>query len=139
MDIIQVITDELKVEKWQVEAAVKLIDEGCTIPFISRYRKEATGSLNDEQLRSLHERLLYLRNLEDKKKQVLVKEDEKVVCTLRMEKELQAPVKKGQEIGRVIFSLGEVILDEYPVVSDRNIGKITYIWCINKVFHDFFH
>lgn len=75
----------------------------------------------------------------DKKKQVLVKEDEKVVCTLRMEKELQAPVKKGQEIGRVIFSLGEVILDEYPVVSDRNIGKITYIWCINKVFHDFFH
>ena len=75
----------------------------------------------------------------DKKKQVLGKEDEKVVCTLRMEKELQAPVKKGQEIGRVIFSLGEVILDEYPVVSDRNIGKITYIWCINKVFHDFFH
>ena len=57
MDIIQVITRELKVEKWQVEAAVKLIDEGCTIPFISRYRKEATGSLNDEQLRTLHERL----------------------------------------------------------------------------------
>ena len=50
MDIIQVITKELNVEKWQVEAAVKLIDEGCTIPFISRYRKEATGSLNDEQL-----------------------------------------------------------------------------------------
>ena len=76
MDIIQVITDELKVEKWQVEAAVKLIDEGCTIPFISRYRKEATGSLNDEQLRSLHERLLYLRNLEDKKKQVLTSIEE---------------------------------------------------------------
>ena len=55
MDIIQVITKELNVEKWQVEAAVKLIDEGCTIPFISRYRKEATGSLNDEQLRTLHE------------------------------------------------------------------------------------
>ena len=49
MDIIQVITRELNVEKWQVEAAVKLIDEGCTIPFISRYRKEATGTLNDEQ------------------------------------------------------------------------------------------
>lgn len=65
------ITDELKVEKWQVEAAVKLIDEGCTIPFISRYRKEATGSLNDEQLRSLHERLLYLRNLEDKRNRFL--------------------------------------------------------------------
>ena len=67
MDIIQVITQELHVEKWQVEAAVKLIDEGNTIPFISRYRKEATGALNDEQLRSLHERLTYLRNLEDKK------------------------------------------------------------------------
>ena len=67
MDIIQVITQELKVEKWQVEAAVKLIDEGNTIPFISRYRKEATGSLNDEQLRALFERLTYLRNLEDKK------------------------------------------------------------------------
>ena len=52
MDIIQVITRELNVEKWQVEAAVKLIDEGCTIPFISRYRKEATGTLNDEQLRN---------------------------------------------------------------------------------------
>ena len=59
MDIIQVITQELKVEKWQVEAAVKLIDEGNTIPFISRYRKEATGSLNDEQLRALFERLTY--------------------------------------------------------------------------------
>lgn len=67
MDIIQALTQELQVEKWQVEAAVKLIDEGNTIPFISRYRKEATGSLNDEVLRNLHERLLYLRNLEDKK------------------------------------------------------------------------
>lgn len=71
MDIIQALTDELQVEKWQIEAAVKLIDEGNTIPFISRYRKEATGSLNDEVLRNLHERLLYLRNLEDKKTQVL--------------------------------------------------------------------
>ncbi len=71
MDILQTIKEELQVEKWQVEAAVKLIDEGNTIPFISRYRKEATGSLNDEQLRDLHERLQYLRNLEDKKQQVL--------------------------------------------------------------------
>ena len=61
MDIIQVITQELHVEKWQVEAAVKLIDEGNTIPFIPDYRKEATGALNDEQLRSLHERLTYLQ------------------------------------------------------------------------------
>ena len=71
MDIIQALTQELQVEKWQIEAAVKLIDEGNTIPFISRYRKEATGTLNDEQLRNLNERLTYLRNLEDKKNQVL--------------------------------------------------------------------
>ena len=62
MDILQAITQELGVQKWQVEAAVKLIDEGNTIPFISRYRKEATGTLNDEQLRNLNERLTYLRN-----------------------------------------------------------------------------
>lgn len=71
MDIILKLKEELKIEKWQVEAAVKLIDEGNTIPFISRYRKEVTGSLNDEVLRNLHERLLYLRNLEEKKEQVL--------------------------------------------------------------------
>ncbi len=71
MDIILKLKDELKVEKWQIEAAVKLIDEGNTIPFISRYRKEVTGSLNDEVLRDLHERLTYLRNLEEKKAQVI--------------------------------------------------------------------
>ncbi|MBR5597307.1 MAG: RNA-binding transcriptional accessory protein [Lachnospiraceae bacterium] len=71
MDIIAKLSEELAVQKWQVEAAVGLIDEGNTIPFISRYRKEVTGSLNDEQLRNLHERLTYLRNLEDKKTQVL--------------------------------------------------------------------
>ena len=71
MDILLKLKEELKVEKWQVEAAVKLIDEGNTIPFISRYRKEATGSLNDEVLRDLYERLNYLRNLEEKKEQVI--------------------------------------------------------------------
>ena len=71
MDINKKIAQELAVAPWQVEAAVKLIDEGNTIPFISRYRKEATGALNDEQLRNLHERLTYLRNLEEKKAQVL--------------------------------------------------------------------
>ena len=71
MNINQRLAEELKIELWQVEAAVKLIDEGNTIPFISRYRKEVTGSLNDEVLRKLSERLTYLRNLEDKKKQVL--------------------------------------------------------------------
>ena len=71
MDIILKLKEELGVEKWQVEAAVKLIDEGNTIPFISRYRKEVTGSLNDEVLRNLDERLKYLRGLEEKKQQVL--------------------------------------------------------------------
>ena len=71
MDINQKLTEELDVNRWQIDAAVTLIDEGNTIPFISRYRKEATGSLNDEQLRKLHERLLYLRNLEEKKEQVI--------------------------------------------------------------------
>ena len=71
MDILKQLKEELNIRLWQVEAAVKLIDEGNTIPFIARYRKEATGSLDDEQLRTLYERLLYLRNLEDKKNQVL--------------------------------------------------------------------
>ena len=88
MDIIQVITKELNVEKWQVEAAVKLIDEGCTIPFISRYRKEATGSLNDEQLRTLHERLTYLRNLEEKKNQVLGSIEEQGKLTEELKKQI---------------------------------------------------
>ena len=77
MNIINVIASELNVRNGQVEAAVKLIDEGCTIPFISRYRKEATGALNDEQLRNLDERLKYLRNLEDKKAQVLASIEER--------------------------------------------------------------
>ena len=76
MDINQKITEELGVKKWQVEAAVKLIDEGNTIPFIARYRKEATGTLDDEQLRKLYKRLTYLRNLEEKKEQVLASIEE---------------------------------------------------------------
>lgn len=85
MDINQKLTEELEVKRWQVDAAVKLIDEGNTIPFISRYRKEATGSLNDEQLRKLHERLVYLRNLEEKKEQVLssIEEQGKLTEELR--------------------------------------------------------
>ncbi len=71
MDINQKLTEELGVKRWQVDAAVTLIDEGNTIPFIARYRKEATGTLDDEQLRKLYERLNYLRNLEEKKEQVL--------------------------------------------------------------------
>lgn len=94
MDIILKIKNELRVEKWQVEAAVKLIDEGNTIPFISRYRKEATGSLNDEQLRTLGERLAYLRNLEDKKKQVLGSIEEQGKLT----EELKARIEEAETL-----------------------------------------
>ena len=90
MDILQVITQELGVEKWQVEAAVKLIDEGNTIPFISRYRKETTGTLNDEQLRNLNERLTYLRNLEDKKKQVLSSIEDQGKLTKELKEQILA-------------------------------------------------
>lgn len=90
MDIIAKITEELKVEKWQVEAAVKLIDEGNTIPFISRYRKEATGALNDEQLRTLGERLTYLRNLEEKKEQVIASIEEQGKLTEELKEKILA-------------------------------------------------
>lgn len=90
MDIIQKIKEELQVEKWQVEAAVKLIDEGNTIPFISRYRKEVTGSLNDEQLRNLDERLTYLRSLEDKKEQVLKSIEEQGKLTDELKEKILA-------------------------------------------------
>ena len=87
MDIIATIAAELGVRKDQVDAAVKLIDEGNTIPFIARYRKEATGALNDEQLRNLFERLNYLRNLEEKKQQVLatIEEQGKLTPELRQQ------------------------------------------------------
>lgn len=85
MDIIRTISQELNIKTWQAEAAIKLIDEGNTIPFIARYRKEVTGSLNDEVLRQFHERLLYLRNLEDKKAQVMssIKEQGKLTPELK--------------------------------------------------------
>lgn len=90
MDIILKLKEELKVEKWQVEAAVGLIDEGNTIPFIARYRKEATGSLNDEVLRDLHERLTYLRNLEEKKEQVLKSIEEQGKLTDELQEKIVA-------------------------------------------------
>ena len=90
MDIIQKLTEELQVKRGQVEAAVKLIDEGNTIPFISRYRKEATGALNDEQLRNLDERLTYLRNLEEKKAQVISSIEEQGKLTDELKKAIEA-------------------------------------------------
>ena len=90
MDIIQKLTQELEVKRWQIEAAVQLIDEGNTIPFISRYRKEVTGSLNDEQLRKLYERLQYLRNLEEKKEQVLATIEEQGNLTEELKAQILA-------------------------------------------------
>ncbi|MDE7327861.1 MAG: RNA-binding transcriptional accessory protein, partial [Lachnospiraceae bacterium] len=71
MDIVEKLSAELGIKKEQTEATIKLIDEGNTIPFIARYRKEVTGSLNDEVLRNLSERLVYLRGLQEKKEQVI--------------------------------------------------------------------
>ena len=94
MNINRILAEELKVREEQVDAAVKLIDEGNTIPFIARYRKEMTGSLNDEVLRTLFERLTYLRNLEDKKKQVLSSIEEQGKLT----DELKASVLAAQTL-----------------------------------------
>ncbi len=88
MDIISVLQQELSIKKEQVEAAIKLIDEGNTIPFIARYRKEVTGSLNDEVLRNLNERLLYLRNLKDRKEQVIKSISEQEKLTKELEKQI---------------------------------------------------
>ena len=90
MDIYVKIAKELQVRNWQVEAAVKLIDEGNTIPFISRYRKEATGSLNDEELRNLYERLHYLRALEEKKEQVIGSIEEQGMLTEELKEKILA-------------------------------------------------
>ncbi|MGB4657643.1 MAG: Tex-like N-terminal domain-containing protein, partial [Mobilitalea sp.] len=90
MDILKQIKEELGIRLEQVEATVKLIDEGNTIPFIARYRKEVTGSLDDEQLRNLHERLLYLRNLEDKKAQVLSSIEEQGKMTEELKTQILA-------------------------------------------------
>ena len=90
MDIILQLKEELKVEKWQVEAAVSLIDEGNTIPFIARYRKEKTGSLNDETLRDLHERLTYLRGLEERKQQVISSIEEQGMLTDELKERIEA-------------------------------------------------
>lgn len=84
MDIIKILAQELSIRTQQVEATIKLIDEGCTIPFIARYRKEVTGSLDDEVLRKFDERLTYLRNLDEKKEQVInsIREQEKLTPEL---------------------------------------------------------
>ena len=89
LDIAAKIAEELEIKKWQVEAVIKLIDEGNTIPFIARYRKEAHGSLDDEQLRNLNERLTYLRNLEEKKAQVIASIEEQGKLTEELKKQIE--------------------------------------------------
>ncbi len=94
MDINKKIAEELNIKVWQVEAVVQLIDEGCTIPFIARYRKEQHGTLDDEQLRKLDERLTYLRNLEERKETVLAGIEEQGKLTEELKAQILA------EIGR---------------------------------------
>ncbi len=89
MEIAKVIAQELQIKVSQVEATVQLIDEGCTIPFIARYRKEVTGSLNDEVLRDLYERLNYLRNLEERKETVIASIAEQEKLTEELEKQIR--------------------------------------------------
>ena len=89
MEINKKIAEELGVKEKQVDAAVQLLDEGNTVPFISRYRKEATGGLNDEQLRNLFDRLTYLRNLEDRKKAVLSSIEEQGKLTAELQKRIE--------------------------------------------------
>ena len=89
MDIIKKLQEELNIRYEQAQAAVRLMDEGNTIPFIARYRKEATGSLNDEVLRNLSERLSYLRNLEERKEAVLKSIETQGKLTAELKKEIQ--------------------------------------------------
>ncbi len=90
MDIAAKLAEELSIKKTQADAAIKLIDEGNTIPFIARYRKEVTGALNDEVLRNLNERLLYLRNLEDRKQTVLASIEEQGKLTAELKRQIEA-------------------------------------------------
>ena len=90
MDIIRTLAEELSIRVEQADAAVKLIDEGNTIPFIARYRKEVTGALNDEVLRNLYERLNYLRNLEEKKQSVLSSIEEQGALTPELKEQIEA-------------------------------------------------
>ena len=111
MDIIASLTSELNVGRGQVEAAVKLIDEGNTIPFIARYRKEATGSLNDEVLRSLYERLRYLRGLEEKKAQVM--------ASIADQGKLTGELKKKIEEARTMVAVDDLYLPYRPKRKTR--------------------
>ncbi|MBD8922774.1 RNA-binding transcriptional accessory protein, partial [bacterium] len=89
MDILQKLTDEFSLKPWQVENTVKLIDDGNTIPFIARYRKEVTGSLDDQLLRNLSERLTYLRNMEEQKDKIISSIEEQNLMTDEIRKSIE--------------------------------------------------
>ncbi len=112
MDIFKILQEELQIGYKQVEAAVQLIDEGNTIPFIARYRKEATGSLNDEVLRNLDERLRYLRNLDEKKEQVL--------STIRDQEKLDTGAGKTDSGGHDHGSLEDLYRPYRPKPNPRH-------------------
>ena len=97
MNIVQTIAAELGIKDWQVEAVIKLIDEGNTIPFIARYRKEAHGTLNDEQLRSLDERLRYLRALEERRGVILASIEEQGSLTQELKKQIETANAQAAE------------------------------------------
>ena len=152
MDIIAKLAEELQIKKGQAEAAVKLIDEGNTIPFIARYRKEVTGALSDEILRNLFDRLTYLRNLEDKKQTVLASIEEQGKLTEELKVQILAaetqvavddlyrpyrPKRRtraiiAKEKGRIASAIGGAISEnlmskdvlEKNLLSDEMITKI---------------
>ena len=102
MKIVEKITQELGLKTWQTEAVIRLIDEGNTIPFIARYRKEATGAMHDDVLRAFDERLRYLRNLEERKDTILasIEEQGKLTAALRKEIEEAETAVKLEDIYR---------------------------------------
>ena len=136
MEITKKIAEELSVKPSQVEAAVKLIDEGCTIPFIARYRKEVTGSLNDEQLRNLDDRLKYLRNLEDRKAQVIASIEEQGKLTEELKAQIDELTMENIKLQQDRYELTnlrelydlDAQYDDYPKIGARIIAKDSGNW-----------
>ena len=129
-DIVKILADELGIKTAQVDATIKLIDEGNTIPFISRYRKEATGSLNDEILRQFDERLRYLRNLEEKKEQVISAIEEQGKLTEELRKEIEDIQKSDDEIKKEqedkTTEVGIVIQSTFNIFGSKDISSEIY-------------
>ena len=130
MDIIKQIAEELQIKTSQAETAVRLIDEGNTIPFIARYRKEATGALNDEVLRNLYERLNYLRNLEEKKEQVLAKMKEDCLVAVVRAKNLE----QGEKVVDAIIAGGINFIEITMTMDEGN--PVEFIAKMSEKYRD---